>query len=131
MATIVCDPNALAAAASCFGVLCTGPDAREGIDIHVRIQELAAIGGIDYRGAAGRAQLSVDAKGWFRLDEDTRRQIALYLDIQNALNKGASFPTDINSLQTAARCYICEPWETRRAFKLYLKCLLNKAGAPE
>ncbi len=128
---IVCDPNALAAAASCFGPNCCGPDDRRAIDLHVRIQELAAIGGIDYRGMTGHAKLAVDTKGWLRLDEDTRRQITLLLDIDNALKKGAVFPTDINSLKSAARCYLCTPWEQRQAMLLYLKCQLNSVGAPE
>jgi hypothetical protein len=131
MATLVCDPNVLAAASACFAPQCIGPDDRESIDVYVRIQELAAIGGINYSGTAGLRQLEQDVRGWYRLDEDTRRRIALYIDIQNALNKGASFPTDINSLRKAASCLLCESWEVRRNMKLYLKCLLNKVLAPE
>lgn len=127
--TITCNPNSLAAAAACFGPSCTGPDMREAIDVYVRVQELAAVGGTDYR--TNLAKLAVDTKGWLRLDEDTRRQITLLLDVDNALKKGAVFASDINSLQTASRCYLCLPWEQRKAIKLFLKCQLNTLGQPE
>jgi hypothetical protein len=128
---IVCTPAALIKAAACFGPQCLGPDDRESIDVHVRVQELAAIGGTDYRGASGRAKLLIDAKGWFAFSEDERRMITLQLDIDNAINKGAVFGTDVNSLVKDARCYLCVGWETRRAIKLFLKCQLNALGAPE
>ena len=129
MATIICDPNKLAIAAACFLPNCLGPDDRQAIDVHVRVYELQAVGGINYIGNV--PQLLKDTASWTRLDEDTRRCIALYLDIQNALNKGAVFATDINSLRAKSKCYLCIPWELRRAILLFLKCQLNALGAPE
>lgn len=127
--TIICDPNQLAIQAACFSANCLGPDDREAIDIHARVRELAAIGGTSYIGHL--PQLLVDAKSWSRLDEDTRRTITLLLDIDNAINKGASFPTDINSLRRDSRCYLCLPWEQKKNVKLFLKCRLNLLGQPE
>lgn len=127
--TIDCGPDTLAKASACLGPLCLGPDDREAIDVFVRVQELAAIGGTDYRN--NLAQLVKDTKGYGKLDEDTRRRIALQLDIYNAINKGATFDSTINGLKVGAKCYLCLPWEQRRNIKLFLKCQLNKLSAPE
>lgn len=128
---IVCTPAALIKAAACFGPQCIGPDDREAIDVYVRMLELKAVGGTDYTGPSGLKQLLIDAKGWQPFSEDERRMITLQLDVDNAINKGAVFASDINSLRKNSKCILCVGWETRRAIKLYLKCQLNALGAPE
>jgi hypothetical protein len=129
---IVCTPTALIKAAACFGPQCIGPDERESIDVHVRVRELLAAGGTNYTGSGGGIkQLLIDSQAWKVFSEDERRMITLQLDVDNAINKGAVFPTDINSLKKDSRLYVGLGWETRRAVKLFLKCQLNALGAPE
>lgn len=127
---IVCTPAALIKAAACFSPQCLGPDDREAIDTYVKIQELKASGGTDYTGTAGLKQLLIDSKGFTPFSEDERRMIILQLDVDNAINKGAVFATDINSLKAGSKCILCVGWETRKAAKLWLKCQLNALGAP-
>jgi hypothetical protein len=124
-----CDPNVLLTQAKCFLPACIGPDDREAIEIYVRVAELAAVGGTDYR--TNLAKLLVDAKGWQALVEDHRRAVTLWIDVLNATNNGATIATDINSLRTGSKCYLCLGWETKKALKLFLKCQLNKLDQPE
>lgn len=128
---LACDPNGLAINAKCFSNQCLGPDDREAIEVYAMMQELKAIGGTDYTGTNGIQQLLIAAKGWQRLDEDTRRAIILYITVQNALGKGAVFASDINSLRAASKCILCIGWETRKNIKLLLKCLINQQQAPD
>lgn len=125
-----CDPNALVVAARCFIEPCCSEAEREAIDILLRVQELVADG---YTDLSDPTLLQQTFSGYNRLSKNERRAMALYLDLQNAIAEGATFPdgTDISGLKKAARCYLCIPKERRRDILLGLKCLLNSRDEPE
>ena len=124
-----CDLNTLLANSRCFLENCLSEEEREAIELYVRVQNLAAAGGADYR--TDLTALQNAAKEWQVLFCTQRKAISLYIDIQNSIANGASFDQDVNSLKAAAKCYECLGKEWKKNLLEFLKCAINSLGEPD
>ena len=119
-----CDLNDLKKRAACLMPRCLGEVDRSAIDIYVRAADLAAVGGTDY--TANLTKLDSDAAAYSVLSVDEMKSIALYIDIQNAIQDGATFGGDasVEHLKELSRCLECVGTDRRKGMLLYLKCAL-------
>lgn len=129
MANFSCDVATLVALSKCFMDPCLSDDDREAIEIYLRVQNLAAIGGADY--TSDLNALLTDSKQYQTLSRIHRSAIALYIDMQNAVDNGASIGQDVNALKAAAKCYECIGDELKKQVLAYLKCQINALGKPD
>lgn len=129
MANFSCDVNTLLANSKCFTEPCISEDEREAIELFVRVENLAAIGGTDYRNSL--TQLQIDAKDWQTIFPNQRKAMELFMDVENAIDNGASFSTNINDLKNSARCYECLGHEQKKRLMSFLKCAINTLGKPD
>lgn len=123
-----CDLNELLQASKCFQ-WCVSEEELVAADLYVRILDLQALNIVDYTGKDGLAALMAAAKCWVActgLNAMSRKAIGLYLDVQNAIDDGATVPAD--EVKAAIACYRCLDPETKRNLILYLKCLANAQG---
>lgn len=104
---------------------------RDAVDIYVRIRNLQAVGGTDYR--TNLTQLKKDAALWMQQSSDTLHAISTWIDILNANDNGAGLSTDPRSLLTSAKCLgaDCLGKEQTRGIKDFLKCAINTLGKPD
>ena len=124
-----CDVNYLLAQSACFMDSCMGEADRDAIELAIRVQNLKASGGADY--TTDIHGLLVAAKTFQPLACHQRKAISLWIDLQNALDNGAVFAHDVNSLKALAKCYECIPMETKKNTLEYLKCSINSLGKPD
>lgn len=124
-----CDANDLLNSAKCLMDQCMGQEERDAIDIYLRVQNLAAIGGADYTDDLNA--LLQAAKEWQALAPNQRKAIDLWIDMQNAIDNGASIDQDPNALAAAAKCYLCLGEDTKKALQSFLKCAINTLGEPD
>lgn len=130
-ATYSCDINTLLQLSACYSPACLGQPDREAIEIYVAVQELAAAGGTDYTGNI--EQLLIDSSPWTKKSAEQIKQVELYQGVENAINAGASVPTDINELKADAKCFLggCLGKERQRGIHAFLKCALGTRGFPD
>lgn len=124
-----CDVNTLLADSKCFTEPCMSEPEREAIELLVRVLNLAAVGGADYTNDL--TQLQIDAKDWQTIFCNQRKAMELFIDIQNAIDNGASFDSSANALRTAAKCYECLGKEQKKRLMSFLKCAINTLGEPD
>lgn len=128
-----CDLNTLIRESACLRDLCMSQSDRDALDIYVRILNLAAIGGTDYSVSGGLTRLMQDSAGWQRRACDEIKAIDLYIDMENAIENGASFPPSQSALEQAVVCLTgkCLGKEQTRGILSYLKCQINSSGKPD
>lgn len=129
MANFTCDLNTLLADAKCFLEVCLGEADREAIEIYLRVQNLKASGGADY--TTNLNALLQDSRQWQVLACNQRKAISLWIDMQNALDNGASFSQNVNDLKKGANCYACLGHELKKNVLEFLKCSINTLGKPD
>lgn len=131
-----CNLNRLLTDAACFtdraGIF---EDNREAIAVYLAEEALIAVGGTNYTGAGGFANLLADAASWVAtplvITCDQRQAVALQIDLENAIGDGATFSANINDLKANSCHALSLGKETRRNLLLFLKCQINKTGKPE
>lgn len=128
-----CDLNTLIHDSACLRDLCLGQPDRDAVDIYVRILNLAAIGGTDYSVSGGLTRLLADSRAWQLRACDELKAIDLYIDIENAIDNGASFPPSQAALAQAVSCLggKCIGKEQARGVLSFLKCAINSLGKPD
>jgi hypothetical protein len=117
-------------ASNCLQELCLSENEREAFELYVKVQNLNAIGGANYTGAQGFASLMSDSKQWQPLFCDQRKAIEAWIDMDNALDNGASFNTNINAIKAdpVFMLALAMGREFRKNTTSYLKCAINSAG---
>lgn len=129
MANYTCDVNALLKDAACFLEWCMSDQQRLAIEIYLRVKNLAASGGTDY--SSDLNKLLQDSKVYQALSANQRKAINLWIDMQNAVDNGASINQNVNALAKAAKCYECLGIETKKNVLEFLKCSINTLGKPD
>lgn len=130
MALFSCNINSLIQSSKCLSAACMADPDRSAIDIYVRVANLAASGGTDYRN--NLTKLLKDSVQWQKSAE-TLRAVSLWMDILNANDNGAGLSTNPKVLLSAARCMraSCLGKEQTRGIKEFLKCSINAQGKPD
>lgn len=125
-----CDLGTLIHESACLRDLCMSQSDRDAVDIYVRILNLAAIGGTDYSVSGGLTKLMADSAAWRKRACDEIKAIDLFIDIENAIDNGASFPPNSAALAQAVTCLSgkCLGKEDTRGMLSYLKCSINQLG---
>ena len=124
-----CDLNTLLTESVGFLQPAMGESEIEGIDLYLRVANLAASGGANYVGDV--TALTQAAAAWQRLSQVERKAIALFIDLQDAVDDGAVVSQTPNTLKIASTCYACLPKDVRKNTLLFLKCALSQLGKPE
>jgi hypothetical protein len=125
---LTCSLPALIAASSTFGSNTISRDERLAIQVYLMMAGLAAAGGNNY--TASIQTLQQNAESWYPLNRDQRNAIGLYIEMQNAVNEGASITQTVASLRNAAKCLVCIPPQNLEAIMLFLQCQLNALNKP-
>lgn len=119
---INCSTSALVAASKCYLEQCTSEAERDALEIYFRARGLAGAGGTNY--TTVRSLLAA-AKEWQGFSMKQLEAIDTYISLLNANTNGAALSTNINTLKTAASCYLCIPEATRKQVLMFLRCALN------
>lgn len=131
--TFTCDLNTLIQDSACLRDLCLSQSDRDAVDIYVRILNLKAIGGHDYTVSGGLHQLMADSSAWQKRACDELKAVDLYIDIENAIANGATFPPTQADIAVAVTCLggKCLGREQTRGMLSFLKCAINVLGKPD
>jgi hypothetical protein len=124
-----CDVKSLLANSKCFEETCMGEEERDAVELYLRVEELAAYGGPNYR--SNLTALGIAGKQYQILSKNQRQAIALATDLANTVANGSTIKQSVAALKAGAKCYECIPKETRRNLLLFLKCSLNSIGRSE
>lgn len=127
--TTSCSVNTLLARAKCYQKPCFGEINWNAMEIHARVQNLAASGGTNY--SSNLNALLQDSKEYQALPKDQRRAINLLLSIDNANDDGASVSYDPNVLAAQSKCFECLGLELQLQVLLFLRCSLAKLDKPD
>jgi len=130
-AAFSCNLNTLIQSAKCLSDICVSQSDRDAINIYVRVANLAASGGTDYR--SNLSGLLKDSILWQKQSCDTLKAVSLWFDILNANDNGAGISTDPKVLLAAAKCMrgTCLGKEETRGVLDFLKCSINQLGKPD